>query len=194
MTPALFCGQQCLALFTSLVSDDPCTRSRSCLTLVGIYCNSGTFASGSTCYTFPQYGGWAADWNIKLSWDSCPIVSSVCGLRGYINWHNLIKLCDYNCNFISQCFHRGQLFYTNVVVASVFWMVVFNMRLAGNRQWISHISGGARLNVIRVGNHLLQIYNSLLIAFLTLNLTMKNDCIWESSYRRLTLPIFPLSP
>lgn len=73
-------------------------------------------------------------------------------------------------------------------------MVVFNTRLAGNRRWISHVSGGARLNVIKVGNHLLQIYNSLLIAFLTLNLTMTNYCVSESFYRPLTLPIFPVPP
>lgn len=79
-------------------------------------------------------------------------------------------------------------------MASVFWMVVFNTRLAGHRQWISHVSGGARLNVIKVGNHLLQIYNSLLIAFLTLNLTMTNYCISESFYRPLALPIFPAPP
>lgn len=46
--------------------------------------------------------------------------------------------------------------------------------------------------MIKVGNHLLQIYNSLLIAFLTLNLTMTNYCISESFYSPLTLPIFPV--
>lgn len=60
-------------------------------------------------------------------------------------------------------------------------------------QWISHICGGARLNVIRVGNHLLQIYNSLLIAFPALNLTMTNCCISESFCRRLTLPYLSCS-
>lgn len=48
--------------------------------------------------------------------------------------------------------------------------------------------------MIKVGNHLLQIYNSLLIAFLTLNLTMTNYCISQSFYRPLTLPIFPVPP
>lgn len=48
--------------------------------------------------------------------------------------------------------------------------------------------------MIKAGNHLLQIYNSLLIAFLTLNLTMTNYCISESFYRPLTLPIFPVPP
>lgn len=65
------------------------------------------------------------------------------------------------------------------------------MRLAGNGQIISHVSSGAILNVTTAGNHFLQIYNSLLIAFVTLNLTMTNDCISESFYRPLTLHIFP---
>jgi len=52
----------------------------------------------------------------------------------------------------------------------------------------------ARLNVIRVGNHALQIYNSLLIDYLTLNLTMTNYWISELFYRLLTLSIFPIPP
>lgn len=48
--------------------------------------------------------------------------------------------------------------------------------------------------MIRVGNHLVQIYISLLIAFLTLYLTMTNDCVSESFYGPLTLPVFPVLP
>lgn len=83
-------------------------------------------------------------------------------------------------------FHRGNDF--TPFPWPLFSELGFNRRLARKRQWICHVCGRARLNVIRVGNHLLQIYNSLLIAFLTLNLTMTNDCISESFYRPLALP------
>lgn len=48
--------------------------------------------------------------------------------------------------------------------------------------------------MIKVGNHFLQIYNSLLIALPSLNLTVTNCCISESFYRWLMLPIFPVLP
>lgn len=76
------------------------------------------------------------------------------------------------------------------------WLLFFEWPcLIRGWHWISHISCGARLNVIKVGNHLQQIYKSLLIASLTPNITVTNCCISESSYRRLTLPCYlPCSP
>lgn len=75
--------------------------------------------------------------------------------------------------------------------ALVLWMVP-NSRLERNRQGIYHISGWARLNVIRAGNHLLQKYNLLLIAIPSLYLTMTNDCISEPIYRCLPRLIPPV--